>query len=214
MWVRLPSTPPTFLDFIMNKLSNDYNDSMYSFYPWVGVEDIFSKFELNRIENYCESFNKFDATITDNSEVNKNFRRSKINFHKPNLENKWIFNKLNDIIQLTNDRYYKFDLTGYNLFQYSTYDSNENGYYNWHTDTFFGENKDKHLQRKLSLTLLLNDDFEGGEFSIRYQDEEEIIPCVKGSMILFPSFILHKVKPVTRGIRKSLVVWVDGPKFK
>jgi PKHD-type hydroxylase len=69
--------------------------------------------------------------------------------------------------------------------------------------------------RKLSLTLLLNDDFEGGEFQVNDGKEEMAItvPMNKGRVVLFPSFMIHRVKPVTKGVRKSLVVWVLGPKF-
>jgi len=74
-------------------------------------------------------------------------------------------------------------------------------------------------QRKLSVTLLLNEpgvDFEGGEFMMgRTSDpKNDIIPCKKSQCILFPSFIQHKVAPVTKGVRKSIVVWVRGPRFR
>jgi PKHD-type hydroxylase len=72
------------------------------------------------------------------------------------------------------------------------------------------------LVRKLSLSLLLNDDFEGGEFHINQGNEKQpiIVPTKKGRAILFPSFMIHRVTPVTKGIRRSLVVWVLGPKFQ
>jgi PKHD-type hydroxylase len=73
--------------------------------------------------------------------------------------------------------------------------------------------------RKLSLTLLLNDDnddFEGGEFQINNGKQETpiTVDMFKGRAVLFPSFMIHRVKPVTKGVRKSLVVWVLGPKFR
>jgi len=60
------------------------------------------------------------------------------------------------------------------------------------------------------------DEYEGGEFQINNSDEKdaETIPTKKGRMILFPSFMIHRVAPVTKGKRKSVVVWVTGPKFK
>ena len=77
--------------------------------------------------------------------------------------------------------------------------------------------------RKLSMTVSLTnpDEYEGGdlEFDFRNQDEasqpricEEIRP--KGSVIVFPSFVWHRVKPVTKGIRHSLVCWNLGYPFK
>jgi PKHD-type hydroxylase len=69
--------------------------------------------------------------------------------------------------------------------------------------------------RKLSLTLLLNDTFKGGEFCINAGVEEnpDIPQMKKVKIILFPSFMIHRVAPVTMGTRRSLVVWVLGPKF-
>jgi PKHD-type hydroxylase len=70
--------------------------------------------------------------------------------------------------------------------------------------------------RKLSLTLALNDTFKGGEFCINKGKEDNCDSFVvkKGRIVLFPSFMIHKVAPVTMGTRRSLVVWVLGPKFK
>jgi PKHD-type hydroxylase len=71
--------------------------------------------------------------------------------------------------------------------------------------------------RKLSLTLLLSDpdtDFEGGELQFGHETTAESAKIKKGTLILFPSFELHQVTPVTKGVRKSIVVWILGPKWK
>ena len=73
--------------------------------------------------------------------------------------------------------------------------------------------------RKLSVTFLLNDpkkDFKGGTFQINSGEEKnaESVPMRKGDIIVFPSFLIHRVAPVTKGTRKSIVVWVLGPKFR
>jgi PKHD-type hydroxylase len=72
--------------------------------------------------------------------------------------------------------------------------------------------------RKLSIAMLLNtpgEDFEGGEFQINgWRENKPInIDIRKGRIIAFPSFMIHRVCPVTKGVRKSLVIWVSGPKF-
>jgi PKHD-type hydroxylase len=67
------------------------------------------------------------------------------------------------------------------------------------------------------LTLLLNTpgvDFEGGELQFGGEPGYEIADVKKGDIILFPSFELHQVSPVTQGLRKSIVAWVLGPKWK
>ena len=71
--------------------------------------------------------------------------------------------------------------------------------------------------RKLSLSLLINEpdkDFIGGEFFINLSKNASLHTLKKGQMILFPSFMLHGVSPVISGVRKSIVIWVEGPKFK
>ena len=90
------------------------------------------------------------------------------------------------------------------------------GEYNWHMDMCLNHMPpDMYDTRKLSMTLQLNDDFEGGEFQINNGDEAGAIApeMKKGRALLFPSFMCHRVKPVTKGIRRSIVVWVVGPKF-
>ena len=63
------------------------------------------------------------------------------------------------------------------------------------------------------MTMLLNDDFEGGDFEINLSTPNKV-NVKKGMAIFFPSFVLHRVTPVTKGIRKSLVIWVEGPRWK
>ena len=72
--------------------------------------------------------------------------------------------------------------------------------------------------RKLSMTLLLNDAYEGGEFQFAsYAKQQCQISSpevnLSGSIIVFPSEMEHRVAPVTKGIRYSLVTWFLGPPF-
>jgi PKHD-type hydroxylase len=71
----------------------------------------------------------------------------------------------------------------------------------------------------LTVVLLLNEpelDFQGGAFQLNLSEERfpETVPLKKGSVVIFPSFLLHRVCPVTSGLRKTLVLWCIGPKFK
>ena len=151
-----------------------------------------------------------------------NVRKSNIKFF--NFKNgaglaDWIFFRLNTVIEGINNQYYNFDLNGYDHFQYTVYRGTEKGKYDFHMDTTMNENKTDNDCRKLSMTFLLsepNKDFKGGEFQINDSEEKNArtIPMNKGDIILFPSFMLHRVKPVTAGVRKSIVVWVLGPKFR
>jgi PKHD-type hydroxylase len=101
--------------------------------------------------------------------------------------------------------------------QFTQYDGKEQGGYNWHLDTGFTHNI---YSRKLSMTIQLSDpeDYEGGLFEIltdstpQTLDQEEL--KLKGTAIVFPSFLLHRVTPVTKGNRYSLVSWLQGPIFR
>jgi PKHD-type hydroxylase len=70
------------------------------------------------------------------------------------------------------------------------------------------------MGRKLSAVVALNDDYEGGVFETLDSDTPRSYDLKKGEMIMFPSFLMHRVTPVTKGIRRSLVIWVEGPNFR
>jgi len=96
--------------------------------------------------------------------------------------------------------------------QIGRYKSSDKGHYDWHIDAGAPMNG---LQRKLSFVMLLSDpsEFEGGELQFRGMEDWKILPK-QGSIVVFPSFIEHRVTPVTKGVRYSAVSWVHGPSFK
>jgi len=89
----------------------------------------------------------------------------------------------------------------------------EGGFYDWHMDT---DVLGKHQPpvRKISMTLLLSDPstFEGGE--LEFMSDGKKAKLKQGQAIFFASWLQHRVKPVTKGERKSLVMWFGGPSFK
>ena len=89
----------------------------------------------------------------------------------------------------------------------------EGGFYNWHMDNeVVGKNQPP--VRKISMTLLLSDPstFEGGE--LEFMHKGKTAKLKQGQAIFFASWLQHRVKPVTKGERKSLVMWFGGPPFK
>jgi PKHD-type hydroxylase len=189
--------------------------------PWVYWDDAFTEQELDKIVSYCESFELGYGTTFGTSDKQSaediGGRVSNVMFHERNQETAWIFDRLNFVIQAVNEKFYNFDLNGYYKFQYTTYDAERNGHYDWHIDSCMGKiHTDDIEHRKLSLTLLLNDKFDGGEFELNVGKEQfpEIVSLKKGRIVFFPSFMIHRVAPVTSGTRRSLVVWVLGPKFR
>ena len=95
--------------------------------------------------------------------------------------------------------------------QYTEY---RGGHYDWHIDTHWGNTS--LTDRKLTVTVQLSDpdEYEGGNFEFC---EVEMIPDEakkKGSVLVFPSYLKHRVTPVTKGIRKSLVAWFEGEHWR
>lgn len=125
--------------------------------------------------------------------------------------NGWLGEKLDEAIVRLNDELFGFDLEGFaEPLQYTCY--REGGYYGWHMDK--GENTP--APRKLSLTLQLSGpgEYDGGDFQINTGSQVMEMEREAGRMFVFPSWVLHQVTPVSRGTRRSLVVWIAGPDFR
>ncbi len=123
----------------------------------------------------------------------------------------FIYRKLGDVVVRVNALHFGFNLTGFvEHFQYTSYGSN-NDHYEWHMD----KGPNLVAPRKLSLVLMLSDpnEYEGGELEFLPGMNVTVADNKLGRIFLFPSWLLHRVTPVTKGIRKTLVVWVSGPKF-
>jgi len=109
-----------------------------------------------------------------------------------------------------NQQAWKFDVTHANQCEYLKYDVD--GHYHAHVDTFL--NQDEKECRKLTVLAFLNDDFEGRRLFLQNGHEKIYPPQKPGTILVFPSFMLHGVEPVTKGIRRSIVTWMVGPWFK
>ena len=108
--------------------------------------------------------------------------------------------------QQLNDENWQFKLEDMDHLQFLLYEIGDK--YNYHLDIGPG----KHSLRKLSIVIPLSSEesYEGGELLIKIGEKEKSIPLKQGHAILFPSYILHKVTPVTKGRRFMLVGWMKG----
>ena len=124
----------------------------------------------------------------------------------------WIAGIMHNIFISANNDYFHYDLDHFESgIQVTKYEVGQK--YNWHQDMGEAEGP---RSRKLSMSLLLTDNFDGGELEIYDVSicEKVIIPLKAGEVAVFPSWIPHRVKPVTAGRRISLVAWMKGPYFK
>jgi PKHD-type hydroxylase len=192
---------PTFENSSWNFEIDQIN--LYAFW-----NNAFSKEECQTIINIAKDKGLVKGTTTGESNV----RDSKICWLYPVNNMDWVFRRVTDITLNLNERFFKFDLFGLNEgFQFTNYEA-PSGKYGKHVDR--GMNIPV---RKLSISIQLTnpEDYDGGELKL-YNGEEEgtVMDKTQGTLIIFPSYVLHEVMPVTKGERNSLVTWVTGKQFK
>jgi PKHD-type hydroxylase len=167
----------------------------------------FSKKECQTIINIAKNKGLIKGTTKGESNV----RDSKISWLYPVDNMDWVFRRVTDITLNLNEKFFKFDLFGLNEgFQFTNYEA-PSGKYGKHVDR--GMNM---AVRKLSISIQLTDpeEYEGGELNLYDGDKETLMDKTQGTLIIFPSYVLHEVMPVTKGTRNSLVTWVTGKQFK
>lgn len=189
-------------------------DLNYTNEPFVYGFDCFTEDEIALIEELAaESEEKGDGEL-ERGTLDKNFRKSNISWIHTSEKSEKIYRKLSDQINQINDKFYRFDIFEIETIQYTEYEGSMQGCYKSHSDDGY----DFNLFRKLSLSVQLSDpsEYVGGDF-LFYRNtisEPSIAPKEKGTIIVFPSFVIHEITPVTQGKRKSLVAWIQGPRFK
>lgn len=173
---------------------------------YVEVNRVFSAAQCNELIRIGKSRRLKKAVALNNKKI----RDSKISFLAPD-EIEWAYAKMADMILEINDRFFKFDLWGFGEgFQFTEYES-PHGKYDQHIDKLT-----KGILRKLSVVVQLTDqnEYEGGDLELIMGPEAIKTSRARGDVIVFPSYILHRVTPLTRGARHSLVAWLSGPAFK
>lgn len=182
---------------------------------WISEEALSDKFcdDLILLSNNSVS----EDALTEDKVVDDAIRKSKLS---------WIDDAdLSDIffkcmLLANQEAGWNFDITGCEVMQFSTY--YEGNHYGWHIDTLEREIVPERV-RKLSLVVSLNDDYEGGEFQFSWGKpsksyNKRIIDVLelkkRGSIIVFPSYLWHRVKHVTLNEKHSIALWAYGPSFR
>lgn len=176
---------------------------------WCWTANTFSSDELDAIIRIGEEVGLVRGRTGggDNTEI----RNSLVSWLFPHEITNWVFDRMANMVVAMNDEYFGFDLQGFfQGFQFTKYTA-PGQHYTWHCDK-----GPMNGVRKLSVSLLLSDpdDYEGGDLQLKYGEQEQTVERVRGMATLFPSWSLHRVTPVTKGTRYSLVAWVSGPPFK
>ena len=210
---------------------------MFNINEWYYFTEGLDKKTCNKIRNSAKG--KWDKSeidtkvgITDEERItgakqitgiDKKVRISDVTW----TSDQWIYDTIWPFMEEANERAgWKYDIRYAESMQITRY--KKGGFYYFHKDgrgdhlSTYDKPDNEFMHghvRKLSMTVLLNDNYEGGEFQFAtYNKEKCTIETPKfnktGSIIVFPSDVEHRVAPVTKGIRYSLVTWFLGPPFK
>jgi PKHD-type hydroxylase len=198
----------TSYSFDRNPEKLDVNLSEYYWFP-----QAFTPEELKTIESITSNI-EFETASTGQDESGhiSDYRKSSIKWCFQNPEWGWVYERLHNLIIEANSSMWKFDLTQMReAIQYTEYYEG-GGHYEWHMDCGIGIQ----AQRKVSVTVQLSqpDEYEGGDLQFMLGAGQIWAPRVQGAAVIFPSFFLHRVTPVTKGTRKSFVLWVGGEPYR
>tara|TARA_R100000388_G_C7242154_1_gene162223 strand:- start:1308 stop:2420 length:1113 start_codon:yes stop_codon:yes gene_type:complete len=168
----------------------------------------YSALTLESCKNIIKTFDKNDDKLKDallvGDVLNKDIRNNK-KIEIPTDQG--IGATLAGIGLAANNSMWKFNIDNCDQAEYLRYGSS--GHFSEHIDTVF----DKKHQRKLTIILFLNDDYEGGRLYLKTGNQKIYPQQSAGDVIIFPSFFLHSVEPVLSGTRRTIVSWLKGPSF-
>lgn len=181
---------------------------------WFALPSPLPEEELDAIEAIGDRLRLADATVSGQIYEAKAhpMRVSRTALIERTAETEWLYARMQRIVLSINGAAYAFDLHGFSEpFQFAVYEGGARAHFDWHMDQVPAR-----VRRKLSLTLQLSDPsrYEGGDLQFRSGERIDTAPKARGACIAFPAYTLHRVTPVTAGVRKSLVVWVEGPRFR
>ena len=196
MITKLPFDPPQLTQFM---------DACW-------MEQYFSIQEIKKLIKQSGQLEKKAAEVTNEEKIDLSLRKSTVAFIEPGDEGfEWFTHRMAQIAIQTNYQRYNFDLMGiYEPIQIAEYTTGD--FFDWHLD-FSNESASN---RKLSISIQLSapEEYEGGDLQFMVNNKHVNAPRTRGTVIIFPSFIQHRVTPITKGSRKSVVGWITGAPFK
>lgn len=142
--------------------------------------------------------------------IDAEIRKAKAARIPVNADTRWIYERVGHIVEDLNNRYFGFELSGFmEPLQFTEY--SEGDFHKNHIDCFYGGQV-----RKITVAIQLSseEDYEGGDVNLHFADTPFNVSKDRGYAVVFPSYTLHEIKPVTKGTRYSLVGWATGKPFK
>jgi len=198
--------------FFKNGLSSDDIDRL--------TKQLYSEFATDNKDVNTDNSKTIDQGLTEtliegnvSGVIDKSYRDSRIQWIPKTDEWKWLYDLIGSYAYRANEAMWNFDISFMNeQIQFTEYDESYAGKYDWHLDVGGGVSS----LRKIAIVVQLSDssDYEGGDLQFYTMKSLTTAPKDKGTVICFPTYFLHRVTSVTKGKRRSLVLWVSGPPFR
>jgi PKHD-type hydroxylase len=174
---------------------------------WRGL---FTPAELNQLERDCDALPLAPAQLTGSTGI----RTTQVAWLHRDAQTEALYQRMESAVLRLNAELFRFELTGLTTMQYAVYRQDEAGYFDWHNDYGRYRGDPGAPPRKITMSLQLSDDYEGCDLEIRAGHPVDVAPRERGVLVAFRANALHRVTPITRGTRKSLVIWAAGPEFR
>ncbi len=180
----------------------------------VAWRGLFGAGELDRLERYCDGLELEQARLTSGSV--HSIRTTRVAWVHRNPDTEFLYQRIEAALLRLNAEHFRSELSGLSTFQYAVYKDSESGYFDWHND--YGRLRDAPQQepRKLTASLQLSDgaSYQGCDLEVRAAYPLDVAPRERGTLVAFRANALHRVTPITSGVRKSLVFWAVGPEYR
>lgn len=177
------------------------------------IASAFSRADCDRLLSAVRQAPANDARLVGR-ETNHNLRRASLVWVDDLPDAGWVMDRIVRLVAEANREAFRFDLDEFaESAQVATYGADREGHFDWHADIGDGPLAAK---RKLTMVIQLSppEDYDGGQLEIRPSAHVATANPETGAATIFPSFLLHRVSPVTRGTRHSLTIWAHGPAFR
>ena len=179
----------------------------------VAWRGLFAPAELDALARRGDSLALEQAELSNRGDY-RGIRETQVAWFDRTAETESFYRRMEEVVLALNARFFRFDLSGLVRFQYALYQGS--GHFDWHKDYGRDPSDPGQEPRKLTLSLQLSEssDYTGCDLEVRAGNVIDTAPRERGTVIAFPANVLHRVTPITWGVRKALVIWAVGPEFR
>ena len=181
--------------------------------PFHLIQDALTPAECNDLTALCAAAPMRQAGLVRGT-MAPQIRRAEVAWLDDLPAASWVMDRMMRLVAEANRSSFGFDVTEFaESPQVARYGADRAGHFDWHSDIGAGALAAK---RKLTVVVQLSDPaaYKGGVLDLWPDSQTRQVPKVQGMAVVFPSFVLHRVTPVTTGVRWSLTLWSHGPAFR